>query len=869
MRVRGIGPSGGLAVVGSAPGFHEDRSGKPFCGKTGAELDHFLNGLGLDRGDVFLTNLYRQFHGKDYFYTAADLAVDGPELDAELDRVQPTTIVTLGRDATRYLLGDVDLEAVWGLPWQTPRGVVVPQYHIAAAFHNADLACYVVAGFQSLAAYLRGEIPARTLGDDPYPEPQYEEVTTEAALAPYLRAITPASVLGCDSEGYPHAPWSVQYSLVPGRGFLIRAVYPALLHQLGEHLRHTRPRVIYHSALHEFVMLPLLGLPVDLPFDDTMVRAYLLQLEPLGLKPGVLRHCNMRQDSYDDIIGEVADRRAREYLTWLWDWEQDAYETACQAEFDWQVSCGRRIRKLPKLPRTALHKAVERCLASKTPRRLWGDQDAAIQAAAVSTLGFMVEPSLGHVAPAKAVRYGCRDADATLRYETALAPKVHALGLDDVYALELSTYPLIARMAQVGIKPDLAQFTALSEVLALELERLRTDLYATTDDPAFNANSGDHVAEYLFGRLGLMPLKMTPSGDRASTNDKILEALERANPGLPVISDIRAYRELYKLKYTFVDQLPSFVDRWPYDGRIHATFRTTRVVTGRLAASDPNVLAQPEHGKWAEEFKRGWVAEAGHVLCAWDESQVELRGLAHLSQDPTMLAIYRGELRNPDGSLIDLHAKLAQRVFGGPIEQYMHKCLGRLAAKAVNFGIPMGMTRHGLKIELRKNGLDVDEDDAQKWLDEAALAYPGVPIYKAAMVAEARRHGFIRCLSGRIRYIGGIDSPDERVREEAERFAFSTPIQESATLVMKRAEAYIWQHVLPDHWRRGEYVEPILQVHDCLKTEVAEGLQDTLNREMQYAMTTAVNPFSVPLAVEGEWGYNMADVEKFEEEERS
>jgi len=287
------------------------------------------------------------------------------------------------------------------------------------------------------------------------------------------------------------------------------------------------------------------------------------------------------------------------------------------------------------------------------------------------------------------------------------------------------------------------------------------------------------------------------------------------------------------------------------------------VVTGRLAASDPNLLAQPEHGKWAKEFQRGWVADDGHSICAWDESQIELRGLAHLSQDPVLLAVYRGELRNPDGSLIDLHAKLAQRIFGGAIEQYMGKCAGRLAAKAINFGIPMGMTNRGLSVELRKNGVDTDEETAQRWLDETLGLYVGVARYMEERKAEARRNGYIRCLSGRIRYIGGIRSRDDRVREEAERFAFSTPIQESATYIMKQAEAIVWNDVLPYFWKRGQWVEPLLQVHDCLKLECQEGLESELHILMTEAMTNVPVGFSVPLAIEGEWGPTMADMRKF------
>ena len=527
------------------------------------------------------------------------------------------------------------------------------------------------------------------------------------------------------------------------------------------------------------------------------------------------------------------------------------------------------MRVLPKLPKTALHRAAVRVIGSPRSYDLWEDQIEDLQVAAYRQLGPVPEATLDYVEPKTAVHYGCRDADGTLRLFDVYNQQIDAMGLRDVYNLELSTYPFLTRMQQIGLKPDLEHFARLSQQLQGEIDRLQRELdtgvgqKSYANSVSFNANSGDQVAEYLFHDLGLEELKMTKGG-RGSTNDKILEALEHEHPECSLIATIRAYRETYKLKNTFVDRLPDFCHRWPFDGRIHATFRATRVVTGRLAASDPNVLAQPEHGTFAREFKRGWVAEPGHVLCQWDESQIELRGLAHLSQDPLMLAIFRGEQRNPDGSLIDLHAATAERIFGvKPKDQ--EKSRHRLPAKAINFGIPMGITARGLTVELRKNGVQADEDAAQRWLEETLALYPGVQRYMEQRKAEAARHGFIRCLSGRIRYIGGIHSKNDRVREEAERFAFSTPIQESASWTMKMAEAYIWKEVFPYFWRNGHYVEPILQVHDCLKIECDGGIKDELNTLMRLSMTECINKFSVPLDVAGEWGTNMSDMVPFEQ----
>lgn len=885
MRVRGAGPVPcDLAIVGPYPGWQEEKTGRPFSGKAGVELDRLLeaNNLG-PRSTIYLTNLHKEFMGPDYVYSSEDVAKAWPELQAELDKVNPSTIVTLGREVTRLFLGDVDVTDVEGLPWyheETGR-VIFPTIHIAAGLRNSELSPYVVRGFTALASYLAGDLDARVLFDDPIPETHYEEITSLARLDTVLRAVRATDFLSIDTEGWPHNPWSLQFSYQPGTGYLIRALRRDLLQRFIETVRRVRPRLVFHSALHDISMGRALGIDFDgLAFEDSMVMAYLLQLEQQGLKPGCLRHCNMKMQDYSDIVGDIGNELARDFLVWILDAEVSEYEEAQRDELARILRTPmlddeghpkrnkkgeiryRKVTKLPTLPKTPLHRAASRVIQSKRPRELWLDQVDDIQVAGYARLGALPEPTLDYVSPAISIPYGCRDADGTGRLRPEYARRLDSMGLREVYELELDTYPLIDRMQRIGVKPDLAHFSSLSAVLQYEIDCLQKSLVEATGSPLFNANSGDQVAEYIFGTLGLEELKQTSSG-RGSTNDKILEALEREHPEYPVLSTIRSYRETYKLKNTFVDRLPDFVHRWPHDGRVHATFRTTRVVTGRLASSDPNLLAQPEHGKFAGLFKQGWIAEDGHVLCQWDESQVELRGLAHLSQDPVLLSVYRGELRNPDGSLIDLHAKLAQRIFGGAIEQYMHKCAGRLAAKAINFGIPMGMTCRGLSVELRKNGVEADEDTAQKWLDETLGLYTGVAHYMEERKDEARRNGFVRCLSGRIRYIGGIRSRDDRVREEAERFAFSTPIQESATLIMKRAEKLVWEEVLPYFWKKGDWVEPLLQVHDCLKIECDESVKEDLNTLMREVMIKQANVFCVPLDVSGEWGPNMADMEEF------
>lgn len=1022
-------------LIGEGPGYYEDRQGRPFVGQTGTELDVYLDGdLLPSRDQIFLTNLYRQYGGKDYEYTQADFERDEPFLIKEFREVQPELIITMGRPATRYLLGDVDLEDVHGLFWNiefcydcgkpfsankttdrrllgvrgqtenktsckysapvegqtterssgdvrslycadtssadatrshlqscvvskpdtsgarnpsrkhnsrisatsdslqkrasadgcgneraqtgpiqnkatilsnlsesgiaptlaeeqgqlqrcetcdsfnTRKIIVAPHYHIAAGFHSPETSALVRYDWQQLIALFDGELKPRALYDDPHPNPVYIDVERPDQIV-----IAPDRPVAIDTEGSARAPWSLQFSQDPGLAFVIRACRPDLVAVFKRRLRESGVKIVYHSALHDLSVMRAMGIETnDLPFDDTAVMSYLLCVEPRGLKPLCVRHCNMRMQSYEDVLGDAQNRLAVDYFVALWDCEQADYEVAQQEEFD-RINRTplldkegqpkrdkqghikfRRTTVMPAIPKTPLHKAVERGMRSRTPWKLWNDWEdnqPHVRTRALERLGDCPEATLDHVERHEAVAYGGRDADGTGRLVGELKPRVEALDLENVYDLELGTYPLIDRMHTIGIKPDLPTFGELSRDLDFLLADLQIELEQQTGIEGFNANSGDQVAEYVFGHLGLEGIKKTESG-RFSTNKKILEALEHEHPEYPVLTTIGDYREYYKLKNTFVDRIPYYTHRWPFDHRIHATFRTTTVITGRLSASDPNLLAQPKHGKFAKRFRRGWVAELGHLLGEWDLSQIELRVGASLSADEYMLKVYRGEIRNPDGTPIDLHAGLAQRIFGRAKKD--QTSADRTSAKAINFGFWMGQTKYGLMVELRKNGVFVDEDDAQRWIDQANDTYKGAQRYKDAMIAEARRNGFIRCpLSGRLRYIGGIKARDEALRAEAERFAFSTPIQEGATAIAKRIQAAVWKEIIVPYNNRGDWVQPILWVHDALDMEFDQKLGAQLHPHVTAIMTRVPKGFLVPIETSGDYGPNLAEMVSF------
>lgn len=884
-------------LIGEAIGKDGAKYGRVFAGKVGRELDRFLDGIRLPaRHEWYLTEWIKDWGGEEYENTQADFDREWPILATEIQAVRPEIVVTFGRHVARAFLGDVDMEEVHGIPWRLPAGsemlslvspnvVVVPIYNPAAGFRSPELSASVAYDFSQLEGVIDGTLSPRVLYDDPIPDPDYHVIETVDELD---EVMINATRIATDSEGMPWEPWSVQITVRDGEAFVLRVRKSVERGADTRHVGELLDRFAYwvntcgdqyvftfHNALHDLAVFRSVGIETSrLNFDDTMLMSYALQLEPQGLKPLCARHCGMKMEHYDEVMGDASYRLAVDWLLAAQQCEDDDYEARCHEEFvrltttpyvdkKGKTKPGRRLKVAPKLPRSPLHKSIERCLKSSRPRGLWDDQLIDLHVEAGRKYGRMWEATLDHVPADRAIRYAGRDSDGTHRLFPRLEERVRANELWDVYRADLATVPLIDRMQQTGIRPDLGHFARLSDDLVVELQAIRDSLEIgieraigrRADGDGFNPNSGAQTADLLFGQFGLEVVKRTREGD-PSTNDKVLEALEKDGKVdravRDIIADIRQYREVYKLKHTFVDQIPDFVHRWPHDGRIHATFRITRVVTGRLAASDPNLLALPKHGKFAKRFRSGFVGSDRTVIASWDLSQIELRVLAHLSQDPVLLHAFRNG--------IDLHATLAQRIFGVD-PKLQDKSKHRLPAKAINFGIPMGMTNIGLCLELRKNGVDVDENDAQRWLDETMALYAEVPRYQQGKIAEAKRYGFVTDLRGRRRYIGGIRSFDDAIRSEAERFAFSTPIQAGAQEVMKEAEAYVYRDILLPAWKAGNYVEPLVQIHDDLVLEPDRRHILDLNAQMIHAMTKVpAHWLSVPIETSGDYGENWGDL---------
>lgn len=458
----------------------------------------------------------------------------------------------------------------------------------------------------------------------------------------------------------------------------------------------------------------------------------------------------------------------------------------------------------------------------------------------------MRDATLDDIDPSVAVRYSARDADATLRLDPVLRARVIADDLKLVEQIDLGAIPMCERMMRVGMKIDAPHFRLLEQNMRDRTADEIESIFRITGE-RINPESGDQVAHLLFDILKLKPMKQTKSKLRYSTDDKTLESLRFAHPCVPHILD---YRECDGIR-GLAHKLPRMAGP---DGRIRTTLRVTRVPSGRLASSSPNLMAQPVRTELGLAIRRGFVADLGHCLGEWDLSQIEMCVLAHLSQDEKLLKMFR------DGS--DVHTQTAQWMFGIKNPADVDKQKHRYPAKRVGFGVVNGISGKGLHEQyMLVNLYDYNEEDCNGQIKEWFRIYRGVKNYLEEIKAFARRKGYVRDMWGRIRYVPGVHSENSWIREAAEREATNHMIQSGAQGIIKLAMGEIWRDVLPLYRAEGLYAEPLLQVHDSLLFELDDGIQESIGPDVRDAMCRAAT-LSVPVRADFGFGPTWGDIDK-------
>lgn len=441
--------------------------------------------------------------------------------------------------------------------------------------------------------------------------------------------------------------------------------------------------------------------------------------------------------------------------------------------------------------------------------------------------------TMDQVPPELITQYAGEDADYTWRLFRLLEPALAPAGVARLFdELEMPLVTVLAEMELAGIRIDVEFLRGLGEQMAARTEAIAREVHGLAG-VTFNLDSPKQLAEVLFDKLGYRVVRTTKTA--RSTDAETLEALGEET-GHPIFSLLLEYRELQKLRGTYVDALPAARSR--RTGRVHTSYHQTGAVTGRLSSSEPNLQNIPIRTELGRQIRKAFVPRsADEVLVVADYSQVELRMLAHFCQDEALLHAFAEDQ--------DIHAVVAAQVNGVPLDAVTREMRGR--AKAVNFGIIYGQTAFGLAA-----ATGMSRTEAQRFIDAYFARYPRIRGFIDETVAAARREGGVRTLYGRWRPIEGLDSRNPTLRNQAERFAVNTVIQGSAADLMKlamvRLHARLHHEQLP--------LRMLLQVHDELVCEgpraTAADLAAVLREEMSTAMQLRV-PLKVDVACGENW----------------
>jgi len=453
------------------------------------------------------------------------------------------------------------------------------------------------------------------------------------------------------------------------------------------------------------------------------------------------------------------------------------------------------------------------------------------------------QQTMADVSVASAAPYAAADAEVTLRLAALLRPRLPQRNVEAVFtSMEMPLVSVLANMEQNGILVDVAYLAEMTRQLAGRLSEIEIQITTAVGHP-FNLNSTQQLSDVLFKELGLKPpdARKTTASGKFSTSADVLEELR----GQHVVVDlILEYRELSKIKSTYLDALPAVVN--PRTGRVHTSFNQTGSVTGRLSSSDPNLQNIPTRSEIGRQVRKAFIAADGWTLLSVDYSQIELRIVAHMSNDEAMISAFRrGE---------DIHAATAAAIYGIPIETVDKD--KRRHAKAINFGLIYGMSAFGLS---RGTGLTLGE--AEDFVQAYFTQFPGVKAYLDGLRKSAAQLGYVETMFGRRRYFPNLQSganPALRAREERE--AINAPIQGTAADLLKVAMI-----ALPSALQaEGVQARMLLQVHDELVLETPAAQLQATARIVRHTMEN-VAKLAVPLSTEARSGRTWGDMQVLEQ----
>ena len=476
---------------------------------------------------------------------------------------------------------------------------------------------------------------------------------------------------------------------------------------------------------------------------------------------------------------------------------------------------------------------------------LLSEKTLGLKALAFSRLGIEMTPiseligsgakqlSMSQVEVAKAANYACADADMTLQLSELLNPELRQSGLWQLFTeVEIPLVPVLMYMERNGVALDTELMRQMAQGLGEQLLKLEAEIYNSVGHQ-FNINSPQQLGPVLFEELKLPTATRRKGG--YSTAASVLEELRGVHPIIEFILD---YRQLTKLKSTYIDALPVLIN--PKTGRVHTSFNQTRTATGRLSSSDPNLQNIPVRGELGRQVRQAFIAPPGSYLIGGDYSQIDLRALAHLSHDQSLVDAFKHDE--------DIHAATASRLFGVDSSQVTADM--RRVAKTVNFGVIYGMSDYGLE-----QATELSREEATQFINSYFEKYPGIKQYLEFTKQQARDTGYVQTVLGRRRSIPEINSTNRQVREAAERMAINMPVQGTSADIIKVAMIKLYQKMS----KRQLKSKMLLQVHDELLFEVPSDELEEMHQLVSEIMSTALE-LSIPLKVDIKSGQNWAEL---------
>lgn len=878
--VEGDGPlDAPVWVVGERPGEQEEQELRPFVGKSGIELfggyvrqerpkgsgtwgDYYEMGrweriVGIPRDQLHVRNLVETYSWKP----PADWEIerDAPKLRNAILEGRPQLIVTMGAHAMRWFLGDLSSDIANGVPHivriteqvahpspdyepDAHECVVIPVVHPAAALRQPELNQEKLsAALRNVKRFIDGKLQAVKVRTRTPVRVLDSHALLRAMAGGYDTRATERFVF-FDCEGDEREPEAIQVSWGTDDVAVVYADDAKGL-RLVQHVFERATDLVAHYAVTDWKTARAMGLvfPRDVRVHCTMLASFVCagvgagggeeggggRTEPQALKDIAYRELAYDLPSYRELVQPLDDERCALVVRQAADHLDEFIRLAEEQHHAKRAKWGRVTKKsMHAFRRRVLavpikqHRSLIKQLANTEPgvrKRVKGSK----------VIGSLELPPTTWKSLPKETRetYACNDPWLTGQMWRKYSKRMKRMEVDKVYAATRSILPMLARMEEVGMRVDVDGLRAYSRRLASKYQLT----CARLDDLlgySVNPRAAEEVADAVTGTMGITLQKLVKSKKYYSTEDKYLKAHRKEHAAIDLILHARG---LWKTKSSFADSIAELAKHVvAEDGTAYyvlfPNLTYTRVVTGRLSAKDPNVLAIPKHTKTGKAIRKYFIARPGCRLVSSDLSQIELRVAAHDARDPRLLAEYR------EGK--DKHQETVDNILKRPGDK--DEMIRRIA-KNLNFAVLMGTTEYGFYDQLHEQGIEWTVEQCRETIAGWFEYYHHVKEFGERQIHFAKRHGYVVApLSGRRRYVGAIHSTVPYIRDAAARevqaFAYSTDAQ----FIMQTWMGRIWDTSMePRAGRRGVTCEPWLQVHDDMISECSHNCIDEYKGELQ------------------------------------